>query len=241
MNKSIEYIVSWLRDYNEQAHTDGFVVGLSGGIDSALVAALCEKACPGQVLGVLMPCHSNPQDAIDAHAVAEALSIATLTIPLDDPFDSLFEVLKANSEGEIKRMSKANIKPRLRMISLYFYANLMNRLVVGTGNRDERYVGYFTKWGDGAADLMPIAHLSKDEVWAMARELGVPEQVITKAPSAGLWEAQTDEQEMGFTYRVLDQYIRGQAVPEEAKQRIERLHRASGHKLVVPPYIKEND
>ena len=117
----------------------------------------------------------------------------------------------------------------------------MNRLVVGTGNRDERYVGYFTKWGDGAADLMPIAHLSKDEVWAMARELGVPEQVITKAPSAGLWEAQTDEQEMGFTYRVLDQYIRGQAVPEEAKQRIERLHRASGHKLVVPPYIKEND
>jgi NAD+ synthase len=134
-------------------------------------------------------------------------------------------------------MPLANVKPRLRMTALYYVANTLNYLVAGTGNRSELTIGYFTKYGDGGADILPIGTLLKDEVRALARELGVPEPVITKAPSAGLWLGQTDEGEMGFTYADLESYLtRGPAAVTPAlAMRIERLMRATEHKRAIPP------
>jgi NAD+ synthase len=131
----------------------------------------------------------------------------------------------------------ANVKPRLRMTSLYFFANSLNYFVAGTGNRSEITLGYFTKYGDGGVDLLPIGHLLKSEVRALARELGVPNPVIEKAPTAGLWMGQTDEGEMGFSYEDLERYLveGAPAVPETVAKRIEELRRTSEHKRALPP------
>jgi len=135
------------------------------------------------------------------------------------------------------RLPLANTKPRLRMTTLFFVANSLNYLVAGTGNRSEIAIGYYTKYGDGGVDLLPIGKLLKSEVRAMARELDVPERVITKAPSAGLWLGQTDEQEMGFTYADLEHYLMDgpDAVSPALAMRIERLMRTSDHKRTVAP------
>jgi NAD+ synthase len=129
----------------------------------------------------------------------------------------------------------ANLKPRLRMMTLYYFANRHRLLVVGTGNRSETYVGYTTKYGDSGADLMPIANLLKREVKAIAWALGIPEKVLAKPPTAGLWPGQTDENEMGLTYSQLDEYLATGRAPEEVRDRIERMHRASEHKRALPP------
>lgn len=237
MDKKIVEIIDWLRDFSDKTRTDGYVFGLSGGIDSALVAALCEIASPGKSLGVIMPCFSDPMDAKDAYLVAESIGLETLEVNLDDTFATLYKEVSTHTANENK-LAKANIKPRLRMTTLYYYSNYYNKLVVGTGNRDERYVGYFTKWGDGAADIMPITHLSKEEVYNFSRELNLPEKIIDKAPSAGLWINQTDEQEMGFSYQMIDDYIKGKDVPTEIADRIEKMHKGSRHKFILPPTFK---
>lgn len=237
-DKSIEGIVQWLRERNNAAGTHGFVVGLSGGIDSAVVAALCEQAFPGKTLAVIMPCHSNSQDAVDAMLVAEAIGCQVISVDLTDTYDTLLNSLNQSYQPEnVPRMALANIKPRLRMASVYYYANVLGRLVVGTSNKDERYVGYFTKWGDGAADILPLAHLLKGEVRRLAQELQLPDEVISKPPSAGLWANQTDEQEMGLSYAELDAYLAGEQIDEKSKNRIEQLHRGSVHKLQLPPMM----
>ena len=239
MTKSMVFITDWLKKQNAETQTNGFVFGLSGGVDSAVVAGLSKLASPDKTLGIIMPCKSDPQDAVDAQAVADLLQLKTITVDLSDDYSFLAEKLSSSVLLEPSKVTLANIKPRLRMMVLYFYANLYNRLVVGTGNRDERYVGYFTKWGDGGADIMPIAHLSKAEVRKMAQELKIPKHIIEKPPSAGLWLNQTDEQEMGFSYQVLDQYLKGEQIPDKARKRIEHLHRTSRHKLSLPPIIEE--
>ena len=136
-----------------------------------------------------------------------------------------------------QQMPEANIKPRLRMTSLYFIANSLNYLVAGTGNRCELSIGYFTKYGDGGSDVLPIGNLLKSEVRTFAQQLGVPAPVITKAPSAGLWIGQTDEVEMGFTYDMLEQYLTegASAVPAHVATRIESLHNGSAHKRKIAP------
>jgi NAD+ synthase len=135
------------------------------------------------------------------------------------------------------RVPLANIKPRLRMATLYFYANSLNYLVAGTGNRSELAIGYFTKYGDGGCDLLPIGHLVKSEVRAIARDLNVPQGIVDRTPSAGLWLGQTDEEEMGFTYADLERYLEDgpQAVSPALAMRIERLMRISEHKRQMPP------
>lgn len=239
-------IASWLRERAHSTGARGFAVGLSGGIDSAVVAKLCQLATPQHVVGVLLPCYSHPQDEVDAKLVAKAIGIPAVTVDLGSAFDALTGTLQTAVKGlpkhvdvvDIKQqMPEANIKPRLRMASLYFIANSLNYLVAGTGNRSELYLGYFTKYGDGGVDLLPIGGLLKSDVRAMARELKVPQPIIDKAPSAGLWMGQTDEAEMGFTYEMLEAYIvnGASAVPPNVAARIEQLRSNSDHKRALPP------
>jgi NAD+ synthase len=241
-----ESIATWLRERAHAAGARGFVVGLSGGIDSALVTALCHRAIPQRVVGVLLPCYSHPQDEADARLAAKAAEVPAVTVNLDAAFDALTTSLHAAIKGlptspgvvDIKQqMPEANIKPRLRMASLYFIANSLNYLVAGTGNRSELYLGYFTKYGDGGVDVLPIGGLLKSEVVAMARELGVPASIIDKPPTAGLWMGQTDEAEMGFSYDMLEAYITkgASAVPAQVAARIEQLRSTSDHKRATPP------
>ena len=239
-----------MRERVAAAGAQGLVVGLSGGVDSAVVARLAMLAAPGEALGVLMPCHSDPQDERDAAAIAKHFSMPTVRIDLSQPYDSLVATVKSALESAPRSIHKArphddprarvplaNIKPRLRMASLYFVANSLNSLVAGTGNRSELATGYFTKYGDGGVDLLPIGKLMKSEVRAMARELGIPPAIVDRAPTAGLWLGQTDEAEMGFTYADLEQYLSGgpQAISPALAMKIERLTRASEHKRHLPP------
>ncbi len=245
-SKRANVLVQWLRDRAEEAGARGFVFGLSGGIDSAVVSRLCQMAAPNRVLGVILPCYSHAQDEADAYVMADAFGIPTAKVDLGDTFDSLTGQLHAAIKGlprtvhvtDIKQqLPEANIKPRLRMASLYFIANSLNYLVVGTGNRSEITLGYYTKYGDGGCDVLPIGALLKSEVRSLAKELSVPKAIIEKAPSAGLWIGQTDEAEMGFTYDTLEKYLTEgpSAVAKETANRIEQLIRASGHKRALPP------
>lgn len=233
-----QHLSDWIAGQVRQANARGTVVGISGGIDSAVVAALCQRACPDKAFGLILPCESDPADIEDAHAVARATGIHCSTIALEEPYRSLLGAL--SSAGVAKgtdrtQLALANLKPRLRMIALYYYANNHNLLVVGTGNRAELYVGYFTKYGDAGVDLLPLAGLVKSEVRELAAYLGIPERILHKPPTAGLWPGQTDEGEMGLTYADLDHYLlTGEATPEVAG-RIEAMHRASDHKRQLPP------
>lgn len=245
-------IVEWLRRQMTAARARGFVVGLSGGIDSAVVARLCQLAAPGHVVGVLMPCHSDPRDEADAMLVADHFGLSTIRVDLTSTYDQLVSVLTqalatlppeqapvvGSDVTDIRaRVPAANVKPRLRMTTLYFIANSLDYLVAGTGNRSELSIGYFTKYGDGGVDLLPIGELLKSDVRAIARELGVPQPVIDKPPSAGLWRGQTDENEMGFSYADLETYLvdGAQTVAPALAMQIERLIRASAHKRALPP------
>jgi NAD+ synthase len=243
-------IAAWLQQRVTIAGARGLVVGLSGGIDSAVVARLCQMASPGKVVGVIMPCHSDPRDEADARLVADHFGIPAVRVDLAPAYDRLVEDLQAAvahlpadqqpvpaaKAPDIKaRVPLANVKPRMRMATLYFVANSLNYLVVGTGNRSELMIGYFTKYGDGGVDLLPLASLLKSEVRGIAAELDVPQAIIDKAPSAGLWLGQTDENEMGFTYADLENYLTTgpETVSPALAMRIERLVRATDHKRAL--------
>ncbi len=239
-------MAAWLQAECAAAGARGFVVGLSGGVDSAVVACLCQKAAPQHALGVLLPCYSHSDDEADARQVAAAIGVPIVRVDLDSTFDALTSTLLDATKGlttqpapiDIKQqLPDANLKPRLRMTALYYIANSLNYLVAGTGNRSEIALGYYTKYGDGGVDLLPIGGLLKSEVRALARELGVPAPIIDRPPSAGLWVGQTDEAEMGFTYDALERYLRDgpQAVDPGTAARIEQLRRASDHKRALPP------
>ena len=229
-------LVEWLKGQASAAGVKGAAVGLSGGVDSAVVAGLCARAFPGNVLGLIMPCHSRPADAEHARLVAEAFGIPAHTVVLDGAFESLIkEYSPWGKDAAHRRLAEANLKPRLRMATLYFHANLYNYLVVGTGNKSELTVGYFTKYGDGGVDLLPLGNLVKKQVWELAAYLGVPQVIIDKPPTAGLWDGQTDEGEMGLTYAELDEYIlTGRADPETARK-VDEMNRKSEHKKKLPP------
>jgi NAD+ synthase len=228
----------------------GFVVGLSGGVDSAVVARLAQLAAPGHVVGAIMPCHSDAADQRDAALVASHFSLPTVRVDLSRSYDALVAEVEPALHSLPQQMRDtppadplrgsvplANMKPRLRMTTLYFFANSLNYLVAGTGNRSELAIGYFTKHGDGGVDLLPLGRLVKSDVRALARELNVPAAIVDRTPSAGLWAGQTDEGEMGFSYVDLERYLDdgAQAVSPALAMRIERLTRASEHKRTLPP------
>ncbi len=227
-------LVKWIRNRVVAAGARGLVVGLSGGIDSAVVAELCRLAYPEKTLAVALPCNSNPADLRDAELVANQLGLPFKKIYLGEAFAAFKEILGIIKEEE-KTLPVANIKPRLRMTVLYYFASSHNYLVAGTGNKSELTIGYFTKYGDGGVDLLPLGEMVKTEVRELAYYLGIPEEIILRPPSAGLWEGQTDEDELGFSYAQLDKYILSGEGPPEVKEKVEKLKAQSQHKRKMPP------
>lgn len=239
MEAKVKYLVEWLRSKQKESGAAGFVVGLSGGVDSSVVAYLIQLAAPGQSLGVIMPCDSNPGDRSDAIAAAEKAELPYIEVDLTDNRRELFLQIKTalKKEGISPNdvpLTWGNMAARLRMTTLYGVANQLNYLVVGTDNAAEVFTGYFTKYGDGGVDLVPLANLPKREVYEMASYLGVPETILTKAPSAGLFKGQTDEGEMGVDYNTIDDFLQGKAIPAEKKEIIMKLHDSSVHKRAMP-------
>jgi len=223
---------AFIRQTLEASGTSGIVYGNSGGKDCSLVGILCKMACDNTV-GIAMPCHSTQNyegDMTDALALSAQFGIETRVFDLTATRASLLAAIGSQPAPT----ALINIAPRLRMTALYAVANSENRLVAGTGNASERHMGYFTKWGDGAFDFNPIADLRVEEVFDFLRYLGVPESIVTKPPSAGLYPGQTDEEEMGVTYAAVDAHLRGEAVSDEEEAIIRRYHAYAGHKTRMP-------
>ncbi len=236
--EEFEKRVAFIKELVRSSGTRGIIFGNSGGKDCALVGILCKAACDNTV-GVIMPCASKRNfgsDYDDGMAVAEKYGIETRVVDLTAVREA--ELAALASVTEMTPASTANIAPRLRMTTLYSIGGSENLLVAGTGNRSERYMGYFTKWGDGAFDFDPIADLTVTEVYEFLEYLGAPRSIIEKAPSAGLFEGQTDEQEMGVSYAAIDRYLLTGEANEHDKAIIDRYHSRSAHKL-VPAVVYE--
>lgn len=228
--KEFEGRVAFVKQLLKESGAKGIVFGNSGGKDSALVGIICKAACEDTV-GVIMPCSSKRNyelDARDGETLAKQFNIETRVVDLSPVKEAMLSQLA--SAAEVNKTADVNIAPRLRMTTLYAIAASEGRLVAGTGNRSEAYVGYFTKWGDGAQDFNPISDLTATEVFEFLRYLQAPACIIDKAPSAGLFDGQTDEDEMGFKYAELDELLLTGSTNERAMAIIERMHRGSEHK-----------
>ena len=255
-------VSEWLKARLEESGARTFVLGLSGGIDSAVVCGLAALGVGvDRVLGVIMPSASNPDDAVQAAKVASAFNIKTLTVDLTSmaqsfhasmPTDAAFQALRLAPSNVVAgdtglQLATANVRPRLRMTTLYYVANLVKGVVLGTGNKSEAMIGYFTKYGDGGVDLFPIIDLYKFEVRAVAAHIGVPQSVIDRPPSAGLWQGQTDEDEIGLTYDQLDEALmaieRGDTagIAPDVLDRVKTMNAVSNHKRQpVPTFSKDS-
>ena len=226
----LKEIEKFLKGYLEQAHCDKYVLGVSGGVDSSLCAAILKNAVGrDRVHCLIMPIYSSNDDTEDGLTLVKELDLPYDVIDASEAFESYKKVFAKNNI-ELDRSTLGNLKARMRMSILYAVAQKEKGLVVGTDNADERCVGYFTKYGDGACDILPIAHLVKAEVVEAAKLYGVDDRLANRVPTAGLFEGQTDEKEMGVLYKDLDAYVLGKDVPEEAKKRIQYLERISAHK-----------
>ena len=252
MEKVAERIKNFIVNFVESSGADGVVVGVSGGVDSATVAFLCAEALGSErVLALIMPekgvtPEKDVEDAIDVCRI-KGIDYKVIEInPFLDPFFSTFK--------DTESIAAANIKPRVRMIINYYHANKTNRLVAGTGNRSELMVGYFTKYGDGGVDFLPIGDLYKTEVLELARYLGVPEGIVTKKPSARLWSGQTDEDEMGISYSELDAVLKAldrgmdedrisssTGVDPDKVRKVLKMVEESRHKREMPPVATVRD
>lgn len=249
LEKEQNIIVDFIREKVDNAGVSGAVVGISGGIDSALTATLTLKALgAGRVLGIHMPeAGLTPEsDSEDAKALADWLGIEYRTIDISGIVSAFMDAVPDSESAD--RLSRGNLKARVRMSLLYFHANRMNLMVMGTGNKTEILLGYYTKYGDGGVDIEPIGILYKTEVWELARKLGIPESIITKKPSAGLWAGQTDEAELGISYGTVDRLLamleekesperikEVLSISEEQLQSVFRRIEGSEHKRNVPP------
>lgn len=201
-------IQNWIKTKVEESNTTGVVVGISGGIDSSITAILCNNVV--DTLALIMPCESNKTDKEDALLLVNKFKIPYYMIQLDDVYSAFLNipVIKACNLSTFQTMQNANLKSRLRMCTLYYFANYQNRLVAGTSNKTEIAMGYYTKYGDGGVDIEPIGDLYKIEVHELAKKLNIPQNIINKPPSAGLWEGQTDEGELGISYEELDNILK---------------------------------
>ncbi|MDD1775314.1 MAG: NAD+ synthase [Methanobacterium sp.] len=251
---SVKIITEFIKQKLNESNSSGVLVGLSGGIDSSIAAYISAKSInKDRILGLIMPSETtSPEDVEDALLVANNLGIEKRIIQIDN-FIKEFKGLDAPSKSlKDSKLANANLKARIRMVILYYHANSMSRMVLGTGNKSELLVGYFTKYGDGGVDLLPLADLYKTDVNKIARYLNIPKSIINKPPSAGLWQGQTDEEEMGITYQLLDKILY-LLVDEKLKPhqtadklgispdevlRVKSMMEAAEHKLVPPPIPK---
>ena len=230
---SYDYILDFLK--GKLAGKDA-IIGLSGGIDSSLVLGLLSKSVPkDNIRAYFMPDDKTPAlDYDDIKKLSETFQLKVETINISSIVDAYVKLLNASSKENI-----GNIKSRVRMTLLYYQANISNGIVVGTTNYTELITGYFTKYGDGGVDIEPIINLTKTEVRDAARIFGVPESIIEKPPSAGLWENQTDEGELGFTYKEIDRAIEnfrntGDFADDPVSLRVKDLYLKSMHKRNLP-------
>jgi len=235
----VERFEKWAKEIVLSSGANGTVAGLSGGLDSTVVAALLNRVFKDSHLAVFVGIESDSEDLADARLVAEHLGLNYRELDLTQVYrQMLAELPKGNG------MAAANIKPRLRMTVFYYFANLYGKLVAGTGNRSEIMIGYFTKFGDGACDFLPIGSLYKTQVRELARYLKIPEKIILKPPSAGLWAGQTDEGELGITYDELDTALylleqgRENEINPEIRNRVLKFVRQSEHKRRMPPIFE---
>lgn len=236
-------IIKGIQKYVEETNAKGFVIGISGGKDSTIVAKLLVEAIgKDKVLGIMMP-NGVQSDINDSKRVCELLGIEYMIVQIEDTYKSLinsieyrdkdksFNLISTGESVIVSDKSKTNIPPRLRMTTLYAIAQSIGYRVAGTGNRSERYVGWFTKHGDGGFDYNPIAPLCCTEVIKLGDELGLPYDLVHKTPSDGL-TGKSDEDNLGFTYEQLDNYIlEGKSGDEDVDKKIENLHNLSKHKL----------
>ena len=252
LEKVVDRIVNFIRDYVKSSKVEGVVVGISGGVDSATTAFLCVRAIGNErVLGLIMPEKgvTREEDIEDALEVCRILRIKYKYVEINPMVEAFLNNLEDGTD-----IAKANVRPRIRMIINYFYANSLNYLVAGTGNKSELMTGYYTKYGDGGVDFLPIGDLYKTEVWELAKFLGVPERIVKKTPSAGLWVGQTDEGEMGITYVKLDTILKAlemgykpEEIPkmfdvsEDEVRRVLEMVERSRHKREMPPIVKVRD
>ncbi len=237
--EEFESRVAFIKKLVEESGAKGIVFGNSGGKDSALVGILCKAACENTV-GIIMPCNSQRNfgsDMDDGKALAEQFGIEGRVVDLTEQRSLAVKNLEAVTTPN--QMALSNLAPRLRMLTLYAIGAAEGRLVAGTGNRSERYMGYFTKWGDGACDFNPISDLTVTEVFAFLRYLNAPASIVEKAPSAGLFEGQTDEADMGVTYKAIDHYLETGEGEAEDLAIIRRYHKGSGHKRQGTRFYRE--
>ncbi len=251
----VETIKSWIADYVGKAGKKGAIVGLSGGLDSAVVAALCARALgKDSVTCVLMPTHvTSKEDISDAREVAKLLGIRTFDVPID-PIVSSFEsaIALAGTGRERGPLERGNISARARMTILHDIAARTDSLVVGTGDKSEICIGYFTKYGDGGTDLLPIGDLYKTQVRRLAKELALPPRVYTKPSSPNLWPNQTAEEEFGMSYELVDTFLwaffekqlsearitEAYGIPADSARKIVRMVATSQHKKNPPVTVK---
>lgn len=238
MENEVDLIIDWIRDYVKCSGANGVVVGNSGGKDSAVVIALCVKALGKEnVLTIAMPCFSIPHDLEDAKLVANSFDVPMLTIDLSSVYENLCLEIESQIADNIAPYVSINIRPRLRMTTLYTIAQQKNFLVAGTGNACEQFIGYTTKWGDNASDFNPIAEFTVNEVLEIGKLLGVPSKVINKAPNDGLGSG-NDEEKIGVTYKEIEEYMAtGKTENPTSVEKIEKMHKESKHKRKsVPVY-----
>jgi len=231
-------IQNWVKDKVEQAGSDGVILGLSGGIDSSVLAVLLKRAFGAKMLALIMPCHSDPSDLIHAELLSRKFDIPNHVIDITRIYDDY--VKETSKLCEISKLAAANTKSRLRMTTLYTIGQSKNYLVCGASNKSELIIGYFTKHGDSGCDLLPVADLLKREIYELAEYLDIPKEIIEKPPSAGLWNGQTDEQEIGLSYAIIDNFIVTGEADIAAVSRINLMNSLSVHKRTTPPICMIN-
>ena len=245
VKKETERVIEFIRNYYKENNLGGVILGISGGKDSGVVAALFVEALGKEnVIGVTLPCHSKDEDSLDARLVSDYYGFHLINFDITNTFDVFKSELRnlGDFSDEALKSSDINLKPRLRMSTLYYLAALYSYmhgktyLVAGTSNKCELYVGYFTKGGDSVHDISPIADYTVDEVIEIGRYLKVPDKVLFKTPNDGL-SNMTDEDKLGVKYSLVASYMEDKtSVDEDTRKRIEKLHKANLHKFNIPTY-----